>query len=242
MASNREKCVNSVARPVWRPEVSRGPSFWLLLTALLLIATSTGSWIYGLTSVSLHFYVCTPLYFLVAMCVHDAIHRAAHSKRILNLITGWVGSLTLGMTFPMIRRSHLKHHTSVGHEDDHEAFIYSNSLALPMRIWVSNWRCYGVWKELKTEERWQASSFLLAVLILLAWHPVATCAAWLVPMQLGVAAFTLTTVYLPHGALAPWVMRWCPGLTGFHDFHHMLPKYAWYQYFTFRVCEESNNR
>ncbi|HBE67085.1 MAG TPA: hypothetical protein DDW52_02950, partial [Planctomycetaceae bacterium] len=158
MKPHREKEVRPHRRsPAYHPQVSRGPSFYLLLLATFLIALFSTAYVTEMMSFSVHLYTSTPLYFFCAMCVHDAVHKAAHKSRILNVATGWIGSLLLGMTYPIIRRSHLKHHTSAGHEDDHEAFIYSHNWTIPIRILVTNWRCYGVYGDLQPIEKWQAA-------------------------------------------------------------------------------------
>ena len=73
---------------------------------------------------------------------------------------------------------------------------------------------------------------MTAILSLVALCPQQVFWSWLVPMQIGVAWFAFTTVYLPHGRYAAWIMNHAPAITGFHDDHHKMPQYPWYQYFS----------
>lgn len=217
-----------------RPDIYRGPSFWLFLIAATILLISYAALLRGCIGFSTHLCVGVPVYFLVAMCVHDAIHRAAHQNSVFNNATGWLGSVSLGLTFSVIRRSHLKHHQMVGHDEDIESNVYAHAWAVPLRVLSANWRCYAVFPSLKPIEKTRAIVLLVVICLTFTVWPIAALIGWLIPMQLGVAAFTFLTVYLPHGRPASWVLKWVPAITGFHDFHHAVPQYPWYQCFSMR--------
>ena len=214
------------------PRVQRGLTFWLFLPSYTLVVVMTASHMLGLVSTWSQLGTLVPAYYFLAMCVHDAIHRAAHTNARLNNLVGWVCATALGLTYPVIRRTHLEHHRATEHDHDVESFVYKSGWTLLPRLLISNWRCYAVLPELKRREKLQAIVFVAVIVVALATWPQQLFWSWLVPMQLGIALFVLMTVYLPHGRFAKWVMENVPAVTGHHEAHHRHPQYPWYQYFT----------
>lgn len=212
-------------------EPSKGPTFYMFCVVLAIIVGCTSAYLAGLLSTPYAWLILVFAYYFVAMCVHDAIHLSAHKHSILNRLAGWGGSLLLGMTFHAIRRSHLQHHASLGHDHDSEAFLYRSALSLPFRLVVANFYCY---LSLRSGSRWQkfqGFALLSGILLAVALKPVWVLLAWIFPMQIAVALFALNTVYMPHGPLASWLHNRAPALTGFHLHHHSMPQLPWYQLF-----------
>lgn len=212
-------------------EPSKGPTFYLFLGVLAIIAATTSAYIAGVLNAGFAWPILIVAYYFVAMCVHDAIHLSAHADSHLNRIVGWIGSLLMGMTFHAIRRSHMQHHASVGHAHDTEAFVYRSALTLPLRLAIANFYCYTSLRAGTTGQKIQGISVALGILGLICFHPGVALFAWIIPMQTAGALFALNTVYLPHGPLANWVDERAPELTGFHRHHHSMPQLPWYQLF-----------
>lgn len=223
------------ATKVRKSEVSRGLTFWLFIPAFTILAGTTCSFWLGRMSMFAASMLLIPTYYFMAMCVHDAIHRAAHANPLLNRVVGWIAAATMALTFPTIRRSHLNHHASFGHDHDDEGFVYRAALTLPFRLLLVNWRCYGILVRSPRREQVQAGALLICIAALLCWQPIPLFWGWLIPMQIGVALFALMTVYLPHGPYSRWIMKHVPAITGFHDDHHAMPQLPWYQHFVRRT-------
>jgi fatty acid desaturase len=217
-----------------RPAVTRGLTFWMFLPAVAIVVGATLSFWFERLSLGILCSILIPSYYFLAMCVHDAIHRAAHGNWYLNKAVGWIGAAMIGLPFSVIRRAHLMHHSSLGHDEDVEQFVYRSAWTLPIRLLLVNWRCYPVLRDAPKRERLQAGIVVCCLVAVLLWQPWKLFWGWIIPMQIGVALFALMTVYLPHGPLSGWVMKHIPVVTGFHDDHHATPQYAWYQHFRMR--------
>ncbi|MEK6237173.1 MAG: fatty acid desaturase, partial [Planctomycetales bacterium] len=214
--------------------VRRGLTFWLFLPALGVVVAAPVSHVLGAPPSLLHIGSLVPVYFFLAMCLHDAIHRAAHRNRYLNAAVGHVGAAAFGLTFPIIRRTHLRHHVSFGGEEDMESFVYRSRWLLVPRLLVLNWKCYAAAFKLGRLEMLRAAAMIAGIAFLLVFWPRETLWSWLLPMQAGIAAFALMTVYVPHAPQGEWVMKRFPAVTGFHHDHHEKPQYPWYQHFSRR--------
>ena len=75
-----------------RPAVTRGLTFWMFLPAVAIVVAATLNCCLGRLSLRVLWSILVPSYYFLAMCVHDAIHRAAHANSYLNKAVGWIGS------------------------------------------------------------------------------------------------------------------------------------------------------
>ena len=214
-----------------RIEASKGLTFYLFGATLLILITATTAGVNGSISTACAWAILIPAYYFVAMCVHDAVHFSAHSVPQVNRWVGWIGSVLLGMTFPVIRRSHMQHHRAADHSHDTEAFVYRSALTLPLRLLVANLACYRSLVAATRREQAQGVFLLFTIAIALVLKPGLSLFAWIIPMQIAVGLFALNTVYLPHGPFARWLHLKLPSVTGFHWHHHCMPQLPWYQLF-----------
>jgi beta-carotene hydroxylase len=173
--------------------------------------------------------VLVPVYFFIAICVHDAVHRSAHSNPTLNAVVGWTGAALHGMNFAMLRRQHLLHHSHLGQKSDEETYVYRSAWTLPLRLLTVHLFCFLTLVKAPKREQWQGVAFLASCGIGLAYFPAELFWGWCLPMLTSNAAFTWASVYLPHGPLGNWVHRNVPQLTGYHEEHHAVPQLPWYQ-------------
>lgn len=213
-----------------RLPIRRGPAAYALLTSLGLIGASFGAWWTGHLPYAAYVAVTAPAYFVIAVCCHDAIHRAAHDDKRVNEWVGHVSTFIFGAHFPIFKRGHLQHHGHADQPDDIERLAYETTWQLPIRWLISNWMYYAIWDELKEDEKRVALRVLAIYPVLLALAPVPVLLGWLVPMQLATAAFSVLTVWLPHGPIKAWALEKAPAFTGYHAAHHARPAYPCTQY------------
>ena len=206
----------------------------MFLPAFSIALLSIAAHLNGIIATPVHWSLTIPVWYFVAMCIHDAVHRSAHENRRLNSFVGWVGSAGMGLAFPVIRRSHLKHHSRNGHDDDLESFVYRAGWMVLIKALLANWKCYAVLPGLRRRDRQLSILYVIAVAGMTVIWPIQVFLSWIVPMQIAIALFAIATVYLPHGRHSKWVMKHMPSITGYHDDHHNAPQYPWYQYFSLR--------
>lgn len=210
--------------------IRRGLTSWMFLANLIALAVAVGLWRTLDVPYLVFLPVASMLYFHVAICCHDAIHRAAHRNRRVNSAVGWVATWLFGAAFPVFKKGHLSHHARSEKPDDIERHAYRTTWQLPFRWVASNWMYYIVWPQLNRRERMQTVAVLAGYAALLVAAPVPVLLGWVIPMQLATAAFSFHTVWLPHGPLKAVALAWFPAATGYHADHHARPAYPWHQY------------
>ena len=209
--------------------VSRGPTLYLYMVLVTLIAVFTAAYWMGVMGWATTWLILVPAYYFIAICVHDAVHRSAHSHPKLNGLVGWTGAALHGLSYATLRRQHLYHHSHLGHESDDERYVYRSAWTLPLRLLTVHLFCYAAFVKAPKSERWQGLGLLACFGLGVACFPSELLWGWWLPMLISNAAFAWTSVYLPHGPLGPWVDRNMPQLTGYHHEHHAVPQLPWYQ-------------
>ncbi|MEK6233189.1 MAG: hypothetical protein N2C14_00600, partial [Planctomycetales bacterium] len=89
----------------------------------------------------------------------------------MNAAVGHVGASAFGLTYPVIRRAHLKHHASHGGEEDLESFIYRSRWLLIPRLLLVNWNCYAAAPRLGRVELFRAAMMTSGIVLLAIWRP-----------------------------------------------------------------------
>lgn len=115
-------------------------------TIVLACAVPLGAWsiiVLGAAHM-LPLWLCTLLlaplsyahYSIVHECVHGNIFPKATSFRWLHEVFGWVGAIGIAQTYPLLKRTHLLHHTHTNTDDDPDIFVKGGILEL-FGKWVS---------------------------------------------------------------------------------------------------------
>jgi fatty acid desaturase len=144
-------------------------------------------------------------------------------------------SLLIGLPFPLLRSTHLRHHRALGAADDPEAAVYRAAwwqlpLVLPM-VPLLYARSFG-----QLPRRLQAATALHLALVAGAalWlGPLAL--GWAVPAVLAIAWFGFTTVYVPHSRHAGSLMKLLQLHSGWHHDHHSDVRFPYPQYAQLRA-------
>lgn len=177
-------------------------------------------------------------YFL-CICVHDAVHGVLHRRRRVNQVGGFVLSLVVGLPFPLLQRAHLTHHQRVGADDDPEAVVYRASLAaLLLRLPLIPLFYLRTLRDLSVAQRLFTALHVIVVVATVAIaerRGVPLVATWMVPTLIAVMWFGFTTVWVPHGPSAARFMRYFNAHSGWHDDHHLDPRYPFSQYAQLRA-------
>ena len=87
--------------------------------------------------------VCTPMLALAAyahyMLMHEAIHGNIVTRprrmRWINPLVGWIGSVALGGSWPLLRRTHLLHHAHTNGDGDPDVY-WKGSLSRLFGKWA----------------------------------------------------------------------------------------------------------
>ncbi|HEX4196671.1 MAG TPA: fatty acid desaturase [Caulobacteraceae bacterium] len=122
----------AVAWPTLALAVALPALFWSLVAAGL--------------SRQLPLWVCTPVLSLVSYAHYTLVHESIHGNlapgaprlRWLNSLVGWVGALGMGLSWPMLMRTHLLHHAHTNTDQDPDIFVKGTfaQLLVKMLIYV----------------------------------------------------------------------------------------------------------
>jgi beta-carotene hydroxylase len=232
-----------------RPPGGMNPNVWMVIIAVLLIATSVcGYWLWGWYD-----WVCFSenvlALHLAGTVIHDASHRAAHSNRAVNTILGHASALMLGFAFPVFTRVHLQHHAHVNDpENDPDHYVSTGG-----PLWMIAARFFyheifffkrKLWKNYELLEWFLSRAFLGVIVYLGIQYGFIGYIMnfWFVPALVVGIALGLFFDYLPHRPFKErdrWKnARVYPGKIlnmlilgqNYHLVHHLWPSIPWYKY------------
>ncbi len=90
-------------------------------------------------------WACTPILALVSYAHYTLVHESVHGNVVssprsfawVNTVVGWIGSLGLGIGWPILLRTHLLHHSHTNTENDPDIFVKGTFTELLVK-WVRN--------------------------------------------------------------------------------------------------------
>ena len=169
---------------------------------------------------------CTPILALVSYAHYTLVHESIHGNlvpayprlRVLNEIVGWVGALGMGLAWPFLKRTHVKHHSHTNTELDPDIFVKGtlfqlfvkwaimsvmSFIPLPLLKYINRDRYGRVSRLLVGTERWQmaAVACLTPTLLVAAYftgHVAEWFFLWLLPIRLAALLLNLFFQWLPH--------------------------------------------
>ena len=88
-------------------------------------------------------WLCTPVLGLVSYAHYTLVHEAVHGNVVsgktgfgwMNPLVGWIGSVGMGVGWPVLRRTHLLHHSHTNTDKDPDLFV-KGSLRRLLLLWV----------------------------------------------------------------------------------------------------------
>jgi fatty acid desaturase len=115
------------------------PTLALAVTLPVLFATFATL---GFTH-ALPLWVCTPILALVSYANYTLVHESIHGNVVssprsvawVNTVVGWIGSIGMGLGWPILMRTHLLHHSHTNTEKDPDIIVKGTFGALLMK-WV----------------------------------------------------------------------------------------------------------
>jgi beta-carotene hydroxylase len=157
---------------------------------------------------------------------HEAIHRnIVRSRRFdpVNRLIGWWAAIGTGMSWPLLLRTHLAHHTHTNAAEDPDAFVQgplrrlfalaalsvgTNLIPVPVWGWIygKNAPALGYldsWKVMSAREwrQHQATHTIMCVTVwglVFAGHGAAVFALFVVPATIGRLLMGIFLSWLPH--------------------------------------------
>lgn len=171
-------------------------------------------------------WLCTPILALVSYAHYTLVHESIHGNlvpgyprlRWLNEVVGWIGALGMGAPWPILKRTHVKHHSHTNTELDPDIFV-KGSLPQLLVKWTKLWtaaliplplfkyldrnRFERISGLLLGTEVWQAAAvtcFTLALLVAAAFtgHLTEWFFLWLLPIRLATLILNVFFQWLPH--------------------------------------------
>jgi fatty acid desaturase len=101
-----------------------------LMLAMVLPSTLVGLIVLGFSR-PMPLWSFTPILALASYAHYTLVHESIHGNlapgyprwRWLNEIVGWIGALGMGLTWPFLKRTHVKHHSHTNTERDPDIFV-----------------------------------------------------------------------------------------------------------------------
>ena len=85
--------------------------------------------------------VLTPISYAHYSLVHESVHGNVVARKPgwtwVNTVVGWIGSVGLGVAWPALQRTHVRHHSHTNTDEDPDIFVKGSFGAL-LRKWVIN--------------------------------------------------------------------------------------------------------
>lgn len=175
---------------------------------------------------ALPLWACTPILALVSYAHYTLVHESIHGNVVaspkslawLNTVVGWIGSLGLGVGWPVLQRTHVLHHSHTNTERDPDIVVKGTFVQLlikwlvfvPMSLvpmfalrWINPERYRRVGGILSPSEIAQVSAVtLLTWAVLIAAIATGRTADWLllwfVPGRLAGLILNVFFQWLPH--------------------------------------------
>jgi fatty acid desaturase len=171
-------------------------------------------------------WLCTPILALVSYSHYTLVHESIHGNlvpgyprwRWLNEIVGWVGSLGMGLAWPFLKRTHVKHHSHTNTKLDPDIFVKGtlaqlfvkwaimsvmSFIPLPLLKHVNRDRYERVSHLLIGTESWQmaAVTCLTPALLVAAFvtgHLAEWFFLWFLPIRFAALLLNVFFQWLPH--------------------------------------------
>lgn len=220
--------------------IRAGLTLWLGLTLLAWEVSQIGGYLDGRFGCLELWIRLIPAQFMLCVCIHDAVHGVITKRPRLCSAAGVLLATGVFLPFPLLRRAHLKHHSTLHHHDDPERVVYdtpARSLLFKLPViplsYLQNWRLLSGKDRVLTVA---VISGLALIGTAIAWvfGLTALLYGWLLPSLLTVCWFGFTTVYVPHSRDSAWLMRFFTEHSGWHHDHHCSPQYPFNQYIELR--------
>ncbi|PZQ60692.1 MAG: hypothetical protein DI570_13675 [Phenylobacterium zucineum] len=206
-------------------ELSPAVAWPTLALAVVLPATLIAIVAAGLTRL-LPLWACMPILAVVSYAHYTLVHEAIHGNVVsrprsaawINTLVGWIGSLGMGMGWPVLQRTHVLHHSHTNTDGDPDfgwkgtfpQALWKWLVSVPMSLLplaalriISPERYRQVGAILSPSEIAQVSAVTLLTLALLALaattgHVVDWLMLWFLPTRLGVLILNIFFQWLPH--------------------------------------------
>ncbi len=220
--------------------IRSGLTLWFGAALLAWIVSRTYGHLSGELTWWPFFLSVLPAQYMLCVCIHDAVHGVLFPNRVVNTAAGVLMAMGVGLPFPLLRRTHLRHHDTLHEHDDPERVVYEleprNLLirlpTIPL-IYLRNWRLLTRSERALTLGVVAALGALLALTSARFGAPLAA-RALLIPALTTIAWFGFTTVYVPHSRHSAALMRYFTEHSGWHHDHHRSPQYPFNQYLQLR--------
>ena len=229
------------------------PTVWVFGTTVLLATAGAAGWTAGILSAPLAIAVNTVAIYLAFTVLHEAMHRIAHTDRLVNDMLGRVAGWMLLASYPMFRAVHYEHHSHTNDpKRDPDLFVARGPRwLLPLRfvgvVFEYRRAFYGrrLWKNAAERNEAVATDVALITLAAIAvatgWGTALTI-LWIGPATLAVFFLAFAFDFLPHYPYDTderyYDTRIIPSraLNGvllgqnYHLIHHLWTTIPWYRY------------
>lgn len=212
-------------------KVRPGLTLWLGSALVALSVASWLAWLQGERPFWIHLLVMGMAQYFVCICVHDGVHKVLVRSRGWNQVLAFVLSLSIGLPFPLLQATHLQHHRMVGASSDAEHWVYgATAWELPFRLPLVPFVYLATIRHLDWPGRLATLLHMGLVIGAFVVGGEPLLVGWGIPTLVAVMWFGFTTVYAPHSAYAPTLMRYFRGHSGYHEDHHRDVRYPFHQY------------
>jgi fatty acid desaturase len=199
---------------------------WPTLVLAIALPSILAALVYLGFSRVLPLWLCTPILALVSYSHYTLVHESIHGNlvpgyprwRWLNEIVGWVGSLGMGLAWPFLKRTHVKHHSHTNTKLDPDIFVKGtlaqlfvkwaimsvmSFIPLPLLKHVNRDRYERVSHLLIGTESWQmaAVTCLTPALLVAAFvtgHLAEWFFLWFLPIRFAALLLNVFFQWLPH--------------------------------------------
>lgn len=206
-------------------ELSPAVAWPTIALAVVLPAAFLGTVGLGLTR-TISLWACAPLLAILSYAHYTLVHEAIHDNlaprapfgRWLTPLVGWIGSLALGSSWPLLMRTHVLHHAHTNTPDDPDIYVKGTLLQL-----VGKWLSYVATsliplpiaahldpkqfgpslRPLRQSEVWQDAFVTVGTLALLgvsiwAGRTLDWLFLFFIPTRVGVLILAVLFQWLPH--------------------------------------------
>lgn len=199
---------------------------WPTVALAVLLPLILGGLIYaGLSGAVAPAWLTLPIAFISYAhysLVHESIHgnvvAAPRSLAFVNVIVGWIGSIGLGMGWPILQRTHVLHHSHTNTEKDPDISVKGTfwqlmwkwAVGIPQSLvpyfllpFIARGGYSGLRSILSVREVWLSSLPTLFTLALLGvaiatGHVLDWLLLWFLPTRLAVLMLMVFFQWLPH--------------------------------------------
>lgn len=198
-------------------------AFVLPVVHLAIVAAALSGWIGLWTATPILGFTAYMHYTIVHEALHRNLMRRARVFDPINNALGWVGSVAIGTTWPLLQRTHLAHHAHTNTARDPDIFlkgsyarllliwvvsIIANLIPIPVVKWVFDRIGFDTGyldtRDIMTEREWRVHIAAHTGLCLFVWTMVAigygevVFALFVIPAALGRLMLGTFQQWLPH--------------------------------------------